>query len=78
VRTFAPILAGIIHMDWRRFMVYNVGGSALWSLTVVNLGYFAGKYIPHARDYLSYVIVLMVVVTAIPIVQAYRRRKKTA
>lgn len=78
VRTFAPILAGIINMDLRRFMFINILGGILWPLVVVNAGYFLGKMVPNARDYLSYVIVLMVIVTAIPIVNAYKNKKKAA
>lgn len=77
VRTFAPILAGIINMDMKRFMLINIIGAVLWPLVVVNAGYFLGKMVPNARDYLSYVIVLMVIVTAIPIVNAYNNKKKS-
>ena len=76
VRTFAPILAGIINMDLRRFMFINILGGILWPLVVVNAGYFLGKMVPNARDYLSYVIVLMVIVTTIPIVNAYSNKRK--
>ncbi len=76
VRTFAPILAGIINMNLKRFMLINIVGAILWPLVVVNAGYFLGIILPNAKDYLSYVIVLMVIVTAIPIVNAYKNKKK--
>ncbi len=77
VRTFAPILAGIINMDMKRFMLINIIGAVLWPLVVVNAGYFLGIMVPNAKDYLSYVIILMVIVTAIPIVNAYNNKKKS-
>lgn len=76
VRTFAPILAGIIHMDLKRFMLFNISGAALWVLAIINLGYFMGISIPNAKDYLGYVVILMVVVTAIPVWNAYRNRRR--
>lgn len=77
VRTFAPILAGIINMDMRRFMLINILGAALWTLIVVNAGYFLGKLVPNAKDYLSYIVILMVIVTAIPIINAYKKKRKS-
>ena len=77
VRTFAPILAGIINMDLKRFMLINIIGGALWTMAVVNAGYFMGKLVPNAKDYLNYIVILMVIVTAIPIWKAYSNRKKS-
>lgn len=44
VRTFAPIVAGVSKMDYRRFLAYNVTGALLWAVGVSYLGYFAGSY----------------------------------
>ena len=44
VRTFAPIVAGVSKMDYRRFLAYNVIGALLWAVGVSYLGYFAGSY----------------------------------
>lgn len=45
VRTFAPVVAGIGNMDRRLFVLYNIAGGALWTLSLVLLGYFAGGFI---------------------------------
>jgi membrane-associated protein len=42
VRTFAPFLAGIGSMQYRRFLFYNVLGAVCWAFSLVFLGYFAG------------------------------------
>jgi membrane-associated protein len=81
VRTFAPIVAGIINMDLKKFMLFNISGSAMWVLVVINAGYFMGKTIPNASEYLGYIVIGMVVVTAIPVFNAYRakvRNKRAA
>lgn len=52
VRTFAPVVAGMANMDKRRFMFYNVAGSALWGAGVTLLGYYLGQYIPNIDKYL--------------------------
>lgn len=44
VRTFAPIVAGVSKMDYRRFLTYNVVGALLWAVGVSYLGYFAGSF----------------------------------
>ena len=45
IRTFAPIVAGIGKMDYRRFLSFNLIGGFLWTFGITYLGYFAGKAI---------------------------------
>jgi len=45
VRTFTPIVAGISGMNYRRFLLFNVIGAAVWIGSFTYLGYFAGSYI---------------------------------
>lgn len=47
VRTFAPIVAGVGKMDYRRFLSYNIIGGLLWAAGVTYLGYFLGKWFEH-------------------------------
>ncbi len=43
VRTFAPIVAGIGKMSYRKFLSYNIIGGLVWTFGITYLGYFAGK-----------------------------------
>lgn len=47
VRTFAPIVAGVGKMDYRRFLVYNLIGGFLWTFGITYAGYFLGAFFTH-------------------------------
>jgi membrane-associated protein len=66
VRTFAPIVAGIVKLDYYNFFIYSLVGAILWVSTLVLTGYFMGKYIPGTKDYLGYIVIFLIVITSIP------------
>jgi membrane-associated protein len=68
VRTFAPIVAGIVKLDYRKFFIYSFMGAVLWVGILVLTGYFLGKYIPGTKDYLGYIVIFLIVITSIPFV----------
>jgi membrane-associated protein len=76
IRTFAPILAGVIKMDLKKFTFYNVVGSILWVFSLILLGFFLGQKFPVIKDYLEYIIIGLIVVTAIPVIKSYRAEKQ--
>ncbi len=45
VRTFAPIVAGVGKMDYRKFLSFNLIGGALWAMGLTYLGYFGGHFL---------------------------------
>jgi len=63
VRTFAPFLAGIGTMDYRRFLFYNIMGGVTWAFVVVLGGYYFGT-IPVVQENMSLLIFLVILVTA--------------
>jgi membrane-associated protein len=80
VRTFAPIVAGIVKLDYHKFFLYSLTGAILWVSSLVFIGYFMGKYIPGTKDYLGYIVIFLIVITSIPFVYNSlnkRFRKKT-
>lgn len=65
IRTFAPFMAGIGRMDWRRFTAFNVGGGAVWVGLFVGAGYFFGN-IPIIQENLEYLVIGIIVVSVAP------------
>src|SRR6267378_3257802 len=66
VRTFAPFVAGIGAMRYRRFLPIDVFGGLLWVLLLVLLGYFFGN-IPFIRQYLNVIALVGVCAAIVPI-----------
>jgi membrane-associated protein len=62
VRTFAPFLAGIGTMNYRRFLFYNVVGGVAWTLTVVLGGYYFGK-LEVVKENMSVLILFVILIT---------------
>jgi membrane-associated protein len=68
VRTFAPIVAGIVRLDYYKFFVNSLVGAFFWVNILVLTGYFMGQYIPGTKDYLGYIVIFLIVITSIPFV----------
>jgi membrane-associated protein len=66
VRTFAPIVAGIGTMRYRRFVSYNIVGGLLWAAGVTSAGYFLGNSIPNIDKYLLPIVMLIIIVSVMP------------
>lgn len=62
VRTFAPVVAGIGNMNRKLFVTYNIAGGALWTFSLVLLGYYAGNLIDPELLEKSIVLVIGAVV----------------
>lgn len=65
VRTFAPFLAGVAGMPYRRFLAFNVVGAVLWIASLVYAGYIFGN-IPWVKENLSFIVIGIVVVSLLP------------
>ena len=75
IRTFAPIFAGMVRFDFKKFIAYNVLGGILWVFSLLLSGYFLGIVFPQMKDQLEYIIAGIVVVTWIPVVVTYVRER---
>jgi membrane-associated protein len=76
VRTFAPILAGVIKIDFQKFMLYNIIGAVAWINSIGLAGYFLGQKFPDIKNYLGYIIIGFIVVTTIPVLRTYLKSRK--
>jgi len=77
IRTFAPFLAGVAGMSYRRFLSYNVIGGCLWIGSLVYAGYLFGN-IPWVKDNLTLIVVAIVVVSLIPAVTTFVKERRAA
>lgn len=75
IRTFAPIFAGVVRVEFKKFTLYNIIGSVLWVCTLTLAGYFLGRSYPQIEDYLQYVILAFLVVTTVPLIFAFLKKK---
>lgn len=76
VRTFIPILAGISKINFRKFMIYNFIGAAIWVITMIMSGHLFGKAFPNLINYLEIIIGAMILVTAVPVVITWINHRK--
>jgi len=76
IRTFAPFVAGIAMMNYRRFVLYNLAGCIAWITTFVLGGYFFGN-IPVVKKNLSLVIFAIIIISLVPsVIEFLRHRRK--
>ncbi|HEY6064977.1 MAG TPA: VTT domain-containing protein, partial [Thermoanaerobaculia bacterium] len=72
IRTFAPIVAGMGEMNYRRFLSFNVFGGIFWVISMTGIGYFLGK-IPGVREHIEIVIIIVVFLSILPGIIAFAR-----
>ena len=77
IRTFAPIVAGIVQMNFRKFMLFTFIGSVTWVLSFVLAGYFIAS-MPFLKPYLKYVIIAIIILVTTPIVTRIIKEIKKA
>ena len=77
VRTFAPFVAGVAAMPWRRFTLYNFAGAGAWVLIGLGAGYLWGE-LPFVKQNFGLVIVAVVFISTLPGLFGwlYERRKR--
>ncbi len=68
IRTFAPIVAGAVEMDYRRFMLFNLLGGLFWAIGVTLAGFFLGGiFPPDVLDrYFVFIVLVVIVLSVMP------------
>jgi membrane-associated protein len=74
-RTFAPVVAGVAEMKYRRFAVFNVAGGVSWILSMTLTGYFLGRSIPGIEKHIEYVIAIVIFISLLPMVVKYLQHR---
>lgn len=82
IRTFAPIFAGVVKLNFRKFIFYNIAGALLWVSLLTLTGYFLGVKFPEIINHVEYIIAGLIIIAFLPIVIALlkrwlKNRKKT-
>ncbi len=73
IRTFAPILSGVIKLELKVFLAYTIIGSVLWTSLMTLSAYYLAKIIPDLQDHLGLVVLFLIIITTIPVVSTYRK-----
>ncbi len=66
VRTFVPIVAGMVKMPYRRYLMFNVVGALIWAGGITVLGYYFGNLIPNASRYILLVVLGIIFLSVLP------------
>jgi len=80
-RTFAPVVAGIAEMKYRRFALFNISGGIGWIISMTLAGYYLGRYIPGIEQHIEIVIAIVIFLSILPLIIKYLQavhKKKTS
>lgn len=75
IRTFAPILAGVFKVDFKKFMLFNIIGAFAWIGLLSSIGYYLGKN-EWVQENIEWIVIALVIVTIIPIFTSFRKKKE--
>lgn len=79
IRTFAPVVAGVGAMEYRRFLLCNVAGGVGWVTSMTWAGYLLGQAVPDIESHIHIVVAVVIVLSVIPIViEILRERRKSS
>jgi len=72
VRTFAPIVAGMVRLNFRRFILLTFAGSVIWILSFVSAGYFIASR-PFLKPWIKYIVIVFILGITIPLILRVRK-----
>jgi membrane-associated protein len=81
VRTFAPIVAGVVKMDKAKFTYFNIIGCLAWVLSMLVAGHFLSKWVLtqfgiDLKEHLEMIVLLIVFISTVPIMYKFIFAKK--
>jgi membrane-associated protein len=77
IRTFAPVVAGVGQMEYRRFLLYNIVGGVGWVTSMTWAGFLLGQTIPGIQERIHIVVGVVIVLSVVPIlVEIIRERRR--
>jgi len=76
IRTFAPFVAGLGKMDYKKFLSYNATGGLVWVLLFTLLGYSLGN-IPPIKENFSIIVIVIIALSLVPVFFEFIKNKKS-
>ncbi len=81
-RTFAPIVAGIVMMEKKKFMVYNIISSFVWSFSLIFAGHYLygfllTNYEIDLKQHIELIVIVLVLITILPVILKFSKKSKT-
>jgi len=76
IRTFVPIMAGVVNLDFKKFVLYNILGCIAWVVSMILSGYFLGRLFPSLQHNLEYIVITIILVSMIPVVLTYLKEHR--
>jgi len=83
IRTFAPIVAGIVGMERRKFTYFNVIGCFAWVLSMLLAGHFLNKWVMNEfginlKEHLELIVIAIVLISTLPVIIKFFFQKEKA
>ena len=75
VRTFAPTMAGVIGMDFKKFLLHSIYGAVLWVPSMTVSGYVLGSLVPGLARTVDKIVIFIIVLFSAPVVIQYIRMR---
>ncbi len=76
IRTFVPIMAGVVNLDFKKFVIYNIVGCIAWVVSMVLAGYFLGRIFPTLQENLEIIVITIILLSMIPVVLTYLKEHR--
>jgi membrane-associated protein len=71
IRTFSPIIVGMIKMPLSRFTIFNIAGALAWGVTLPCAGYYLGEAFPWLREHVELIILFFLSITTFAVIRTY-------
>lgn len=73
IRTFAPIVAGIVGMDFKKFSLYNLLGCIAWTVSMLFAGHYLNELVKNKfgfslEEYIELIVISIILITTIPVI----------
>jgi len=77
IRTFAPVVAGVAGMEYRRFAIFNIAGGVGWVISMTMTGYVLGRMVPNLDKHIELVILSVIAISFIPaVLESWKQRNE--